>query len=158
MRKPPRFVAVLGSVAVALAFSTPVSAQEDAQAEEAVRNAFGQLMTAIDEGDMGTIRSLYSDDAVRIPPGEEVKDDLATFLSEMETTLSENEVSAEAQIRELHVSGSLAIVFATYQDRLTPKVGGETQEEAGRWASVWLRGEDGRWRLKTEIWNLVPAG
>ena len=158
MKKFPRSVAVLGSVVVALAFSTPVSAQEDAEAEEAVRSAFGALMTAFDEEDMATLRSLYSDDAVRIPPGEEVKSDAATFLSEFETTFSENEVSAEAQIRELHVSGNLAIVFATYQDRITPSAGGETEEESGRWASVWLRGEDGRWRLRSEIWNLQPEG
>ncbi|MEJ2202514.1 MAG: nuclear transport factor 2 family protein [Gemmatimonadota bacterium] len=130
-------------------------ADDSAQAEASLRTTFDEMIAAYEGEDAATLERLYADDVVLIPPGEAVLSDRAAVVEGL-ATLADIDYSIEAQIRDLQISGDLAVMFVAYTDQMTPRDGGDAESSDGRWVIVWNRGADGQWRISREIWNLAP--
>jgi len=128
---------------------------DPAEAEAALRATFDEMIAAYNAEDVATIERLYAEDIVIIPPGEAVRADRAAAMEQL-ATLTEVDYSIEAQIRDLLLSGDLAVTLVSYSDTSVPVDGGEAESSEGRWAIVWTRTADGRWHMAREIWNLAP--
>jgi ketosteroid isomerase-like protein len=132
------------------------STQTDpAEAEAALRTTFDEMIAAYNAEDVATIERLYAEDIVIIPPGEAVRADRATAMEQL-ATLTEVDYSIEAQIRDLMLSGDLAVTLVSYSEESVPRDGTATEAGEGRWAIVWTRTADGQWQMAREIWNLAP--
>lgn len=140
----------------------PASAEEDAsppadpaEAEAALRATFDEMIAAYNAEDVATVERLYSEDVVIIPPGEAVRADRTSVIEGL-ATLTEMDYTIEAQIRDLQMSGDLAVTLVSYSDTSVPVDGSESESTEGRWAIVWTRNADGQWQMSREIWNLAP--
>lgn len=164
-RLPRSALILLGALAVACttppaedsesAMQGATMADDSAQAEASLRATFDELIAAYEAEDAATLERLYADDVILIPPGEAVLSDRSVIVDNL-ATLAEVDYSIEAEIRDLQISGDLAVMFVAYTDQATPREGGDAESSEGRWAIVWNRGADGQWRISREIWNLVP--
>ena len=86
--------------------------------------------------DVATVERLYAEDVIIIPPGEAVRADRAAAMEGL-ATLAEIDYSIEAQIRDLLISGDLAVTLVSYADTSVPVDGSESESTEGRWAIVW---------------------
>jgi uncharacterized protein (TIGR02246 family) len=129
---------------------------EAAEAEAALRATVAEMLAAYNAEDIATIERLYAEDIVIIPPGESVRDERAAVIENL-ATLPEADYTIEADIRDLQMSGDLAITWVAYSDETAPRDGSESTTTAGRWALVWTRNAAGQWLISREIWNLGPV-
>jgi len=149
-----RRLAMLATAGV-LALSGSLAAQSEDEAT--VRARFDQLNDAFSARDLETVYAMYTDNMVRIPPGQPAVVGLDAFREQMAAALEETDyVLDEYEVRRIEVSGDLAYILATYTEHFTPKAGGETTYSSGRWATMWHRQSDGSWKVAAEIWNLAP--
>jgi ketosteroid isomerase-like protein len=141
---------VLGSSSIA------AQAPERSPEEQALADRFEQLNAAFADGDTEATLAFYAEGFVRLPPGEPAVFEHDAFREQLETSLANYDYSLDAfRIRRVEVSGDMGHTVATYTDSVTPKAGGDTETQSGRWALLW-RQEDGVWKISFEIWNMDP--
>ena len=150
------------SVLCVLAFSAcaaqPRAVRESDDAEvraelAAVADAFSRAYMA---GDVDTIVSLYTEDAVLIPHGgTEVRglDAIEAFWAPREgVTIAHHKITSA----QVEVFGDVATDYGTYVAR--GSAGGQTWGPShGNYLIVWKRGTDGQWRMQLDMWNGRPA-
>ena len=101
--------------------------------------------------DVEALLSLYSEDAVRMPPNEAeevgkeaIRESFQRFFDEM---ISEgNSVTVDVR-----VAGDLAYARGTWLGTDTPKAGGESVQEDSKWLEVLQRQADGSWQIICEM-------
>ncbi len=99
--------------------------------------------------DVAKVASMYTDDAVVMPPNHEAvrgRANIEAFFKEMEganITLTPFESA---------MSGSTAYEAGTYQMAITPKTGQPTTDK-GKYVVILKKGSDGQWRLSHDIFN-----
>jgi len=126
--------------------------------EQSLRDHFDRMNEAFKANDTDALMSMYADNMVRIPPGEPVVVGLDALREGLDASQAEFDyVLDEYEVRRVDVSGDLGYILATYSEHFTPRAGGETTSQSGRWATMWRRQDDGSWKCTAEIWNLDPA-
>ena len=121
---------------------------------EAMKSLTEEWVAAYNGGDLEGLVSLYTDDAIKVPPNmptlegkDAIRDDFNSFFEQ--NTAIENDGPSD----EVIVCGDLAVVRGTYTGTFTPKVGGEPIPDTGRWVAFHKRQSDGSWKIYYEIWN-----
>lgn len=112
-----------------------------------------QFMAAVNRGDTSTVATLYTEDAVVLPPnGETVRgragakalfDGMIQLMGVPTLTLSTGEVT------EL---GDTAYEVGAYTMKLQPS-GADVVNDSGKYVVIWKRQGDGSWKLAVDIWN-----
>jgi hypothetical protein len=92
---------------------------DPAEAETALRATFDEMIAAYNAEDVATVERLYAENVVIIPPGEPVRADRASVVEGL-ATLAEMDYSIEAEIRDLLMSGDLAVTLVSYADTSVP--------------------------------------
>jgi uncharacterized protein (TIGR02246 family) len=104
---------------------------------------------AFNAKDIPKVASMYTDDAVVMPPNHEAvrgRANIEAFFKEIEgATLTLTPF-------ESATSGSTAYEAGTYQMSITPKTGQPTTDK-GKYVVILKRGSDGQWRLAFDIFN-----
>ena len=104
---------------------------------------------AFNAKDIAKVASMYTDDAVVMPPNHEAvrgRANIEAFFKEMEgATLTLTPF-------ESAMSGSTAHEAGTYQMSITPKTGPPTTDK-GKYVVILKKGSDGQWRLSHDIFN-----
>ena len=148
----PTAMAVVVSVACTQAADRQ-TAQTEADVQE-ITALLQEYAAAVFAGDVERLIDLYADDAIDIVPNAPPvigKDAIrARFQAGIERATSEGVVSAD----EVHVSGNLAFLLATYDETGTPRTGGEPTRRYGKWIIVLQRQTDGSWKWWREMWNV----
>ena len=112
-----------------------------------------QFMAAVNSGDTSTVATLYTEDAVVMPPNAEVVrgrsgakalfDGMIEAMGVPTLTLSTSEVTEH---------GDTAYEVGTYTMRLQP-AGAAVMNDSGKYVVIWARQGDGSWKLAVDIWN-----
>lgn len=125
-------------------------AQEMSPAEQiaAASHAFSEAYLA---GDTATIRELYTEDAVLLPPDREVRGRDAITRYFAPVPRREN-VSHAMESSDLRIYDDTAIDAGTWHNTVRVD-GGPEREASGRYLVVWRRGDDGRWRIEYDAWH-----
>ena len=115
--------------------------QED---ERQLRRLIATWMQATEEGDVGTVLSLISEDAVFLMPDQAPmrKGDFA----ETQRAIVHLDFSIDYDIQEIAVSGDLAYCWNRIWVEIDLIEQGKTLRRAGNVLSV-FRKEEGRWRM-----------
>ena len=120
-----------------------------------VRAQFDAYNAAFAAGDADALATWYVDHAVRIPPDDPMKTGvaaiqagLATFFADIDYVL--DDVTAD----DVQAAGNLAVIRATFREHWTPKAGGDTTQQTGRWITVWGRQPDGTWKITMDMWTV----
>jgi uncharacterized protein (TIGR02246 family) len=129
--------------------------QKDVRELEEIRE---RLETAENAGNADYFVEMMADDAVIMVPDQPVqegKSACASFVREMMPGLLEvfnrriRYVSAE-----IHVIGDVAFDRGTFSFTVSPKSGGETIEENGKYLWIYSRAADGSWKVARAIVSL----
>lgn len=116
----------------------------------AINEVFNQYVVAVNTGDFDLWISLWTDDAVQMPPDtparvgkEQIREAMKPGFDQMNLDMTINSID------DVKVYGDLGIVRCTYTLKMTPKAGGETINAVpdAKDLSLWERQSDGSWKL-----------
>ncbi len=113
---------------------------------EAIKKMPDDFNAAINAGDIDKLVSLFTDDAVRIPPNEPALIGKEAIRGLFQQQLNQFTVQNEGVIVDLKVSGDLAFYRGSWTSINTPKDGGEPLKYNGSFVSVIQKQPDGSWK------------
>ncbi len=153
MRVQPS-AAILLFVALTLSSCQPAAEQTEADVA-AIQAVAKEWIAAFSAGDVARLVALYTDDAVRMPPGapanagkEAIQEAFRGLLERFSA-----ELTWPTEEEELVVADGWAFHRDKYTARLTPVAGGEVIEEVGKVIVIFQQQPDGSWKHAREIWN-----
>ena len=125
--------------------------------EEQIRQLVSTWMEATKAGDVDTILSLMTDDAVFLVPGQTVmrKADFSA-AARAQAGADAPQFEGDSDIQEIQVHGDLAYMWARLRVTVTPPGGGTKMTRAGHTLTV-LRRENGKWLLARDANMLAPV-
>jgi uncharacterized protein (TIGR02246 family) len=119
-----------------------------------------QVQKASLSGDLNSIVSLFSDDAVLMPPNDTTvygKDEIRSWWEEYFSFF--RITSSTETEREITVAGDKAFDRAAFSVTIVPKEHGARILDDIRSLTVWRRQADGAWKISHQIWNSTkPVG
>jgi len=121
--------------------------------KEAIKKITDDFNAAINAGNIDKLVSLYTDDAVRIPPNKPALVGKEAIRSLFQEQLDQFTVQNEGVIVDLKVSGDLAFVRGSWTSINTPKTGGEPLKYNGSFVSVIQKQPEGSWKVICNIWS-----
>lgn len=122
--------------------------------EDAIREFVATWMNATNTGDVDTILSLISEDAVFLVTGRRVMSK-ADFAAAARTVFGGPRIEGSGEIQEIKVLGDWALLRAELTLVVTP-AGGRKFTRAGHILSI-LQKQDGRWLLARDANMLSPV-
>jgi ketosteroid isomerase-like protein len=124
------------------------------EAEAAVRAADEQWSAAAAKNDVDATVSYYSDDAVLMPPNAPIATEKPAIRNDWAGMLGPNTaISWKANKVEAAKSGDLAYAYGTYQLAIKDPKGGPGVNDKGKFAEVWKKQADGKWKCALDIFN-----
>ena len=140
------------------AAATVASTTDPAAMRLFLDSAQTRYSTAATTGDVSTLNSFYSDDAIVMPPNAkpmrgraEVDKGNADMVTAMKVT------ALKLSTQDLVTSGDVVIETGTYDQTLQPKTG-KAIHDVGKYVAVWKKQSDGIWRITRLIYNSdLPA-
>ena len=124
--------------------------EADVEAINSLRDEFIALDNA---SDAAGLASLYTNDAVLMPPNEAAVTGNQAIESWFQTTFDQFTTEFTVASEELEVVGDWAFDWGVYMTALTPKAGGEPTEDRGKYIVILRKQVDGSWRIVQDIWN-----
>lgn len=124
--------------------------------EDQIRALVDTWQAATQAGDIDTVLSLMTDDAVFLVPGRPPMDKAAfAALSRVPPGAPRPTFESTSEIMEIVVSGDMAYLWSRLSVTVTPPGADEPIERAGHTLTVFRR-VDGQWRLARDA-NLLVA-
>lgn len=120
---------------------------------EAIKKITDDFNAAINAGNIDKLVSLYTDDAVRIPPNKPALVGKEAIRRLFQEQLDQFTVQNEGVIVDLKVSGDLAFVRGSWTSINTPKTGGEPLKFNGNFVSIIQKQPDGSWKTICNSWS-----
>ena len=127
---------------------------------QAINDLRQEYSAAYNAGDAAALTGLFATDAVLLPPDAAILTGQEAIRSLYEVTFAQFTGEHSTTSQELEVAGDWAFGQGTYTVKLTPKEGGETIQDEGKYIVICQRQADGSWKLARLIWNTnsPPAG
>jgi uncharacterized protein (TIGR02246 family) len=120
--------------------------------EHAIRNLVATWIEASKAGDVATVLSLMTDDAIFMVPGQEPfgRDAFAAASA----TMKGMRMDGTSEVRELQVFGDWAYLRSYLEMSMTPPDGGRPTRRSGYTLTILRKEPDGHWRLARDA-NLL---
>lgn len=147
---------LLSCAVVLLACQTappPAEHPNQAEVEAAIAELREAYIKAQNAGDTEGLVDLFADDAILMPahdPAAAGKEAIRSWIQSQHDQLSFALAVSQA---ELEVAGHWAFTRGTYTLKVTPKAGGSTIEDKGKYLNIVAHQADGSWKLARHIWN-----
>ena len=152
-----------------LLISTHVAGQQfrkpTREEQAAAQELYQKDKAAAIAGDWETLATLWTGDAVALPPGEQPVvgiDAIRSWLKRSRTDSSRIEVvDYSIDIRDFKVCGDIAVEWGTTTIAIKPKGASSGMRVEGNIERVLKRQENGSWKVQRAIWNMgkpVPEG
>ena len=124
--------------------------EADVEAINSLRDEFIALDNA---GDAAGLASLYTNDAVLMPPNQAAVTGNQAIESWYQTTYDQFTIELTLAPDEVEVVGDWAFDRGTYMIALTPKAGGEPTEDRGKYIMILRKQVDGSWKIARDMWS-----
>ncbi|AXK73432.1 SgcJ/EcaC family oxidoreductase [Lysobacter sp. TY2-98] len=124
--------------------------------EQAIRALIQRWHEATAAGDVDAVASLMADDAEFLVPGREPMKGRRVFEAGLRGLLETHRITSTGDVREVQVSGDLAIAVTHLSVRVASLGAGDATERSGYAMSVFRRDVDRQWRLVRDA-NLLAA-
>jgi uncharacterized protein (TIGR02246 family) len=124
--------------------------------EQQIRDVIARWAAATKAGDLDTILTLMTGDALFLTPGKPpmTKDGFAKSFRGFAGNIS---LESKHDIAEIYVSGDLAYCRSHISVVATSLKDGKRNERAGHVLTIFRKSADGAWRLARDA-NLIVAG
>ena len=155
------FCAVAGVCMLALCAcqSEPGEADEEAMAH--IRKLHETDWAASKAHDIETLRSLWTEDCVLLPPGQEpvVGDEaLWAYMQEQLPEMKKVEIlEYYHDFEEIKIVGDWAYEWGTFHGSYRPISGGDVMHARSRLFRVLRRQPDGAWKVARAMWHELPT-
>ena len=125
--------------------------------EDQIRDLVDTWMQATKSGDVDTVLSLMTDDAVFLLPGRPPmrKEDFAS-AARSQAGASAPTFEGHNEIQEIQVAGDFAYMWSRLRVMIIPGDGSARMERAGHTLTIFKR-EHGKWLLARDANLLVPV-
>lgn len=120
---------------------------------EAIKAVNQQCLSAIKAGDLDTIVDLFTDDGVFMLPNEPTLTGKDAIKSRLQTDMDKFTFDESWASEEIVVFGDWAFDRGSSKVIMTPKEGGDSIEDNGKYIWIFKRQPDGNWRYARCIWN-----
>lgn len=132
------------------------TATMDNSADSYIRAASQRFASAFNAGDFDTLATFYTDDAVVMPPNEEIARGPVAIRKSF-AGLGTMKARLTVRTERVVQSGDMAYEYGTYDMTLTPP-GQSQMADRGKFVTVWRKMPDGEWRIAADIFNTsLPA-
>ena len=128
---------------VSIGFTAPALAGD----KEDIEAAITKFEQAANSGSAVDVAAMYADDAAILPPGSPMVQGRESVQAFWKSMLDMGMSNLDLVPTEIIVSGNNASEVGT----LTYSAGEMTG--TGKYIVLWVKGDDGTWRLHRDIWN-----
>ena len=129
-------------------------AAPDVEADiQAIKDSIVELEAAANTGDVDRVMALFTDDAVVIRPNEPALIGKEARRNHIQQEFDELEFQEVYEVKNVDVSGDLAVAHITWSSTITNKSSGKTINPKGNWIRVYKRQSDGAWKCIYSIWS-----
>lgn len=130
------------------------SSTSDAQA---IRELMETWLRATAAGDLDTVLTLMSDDAVFLVPGQPSMHGKRAFAEAFQAMVPVVRIEAVNETREVQVHGDVAWCWSYLSVTITPRRGGQPSRRVGHTLSILRREPGGNWVVIRDANMLAPA-
>ncbi len=120
---------------------------------QAVKDAIAAWDRAWNAGDCETLASLYTADAVAMPPNAPAHSGIESLRVSCKKDFDQFKEENSSHVEDVLVSGNLAVARGTQEATTTPKTGGNSVRDKEKWIVVYQRQTDGLWKILWETYN-----
>jgi uncharacterized protein (TIGR02246 family) len=121
--------------------------------EQAIRALIERWHSATKAGDLETVLTLMTDDAIFLTPGRPPMTK-SEFAKSFKSWSGSFRVESQSDIKEIYVSGDLAYCWSQISVVMTPITGGKENRRSGNVLSVFRKSPGGKWQLSRDA-NLL---
>jgi len=124
--------------------------------EQAIRDLMDTWLRATSAGDLQTVLTLMSDDAVFLVPGQPPMHGKRAFAEAFQSMVPMVRIEATHENREIQVHGDIAWCWSYLSVTITPRHGGQSSRRAGYTLSILRKEPAGNWVVIRDA-NLLMA-
>ncbi len=110
-------------------------------------------VAAVNAGDAEGWAACFTDDGVQMPPHFGANAGKAAIRGWSTGFLSLFACRFSLSVAEVQVAGDWAFERGRYDITLTPRAGGESMDDNGKYITIYQRQSDGSWKIARDIWN-----
>jgi uncharacterized protein (TIGR02246 family) len=122
----------------------------DLNAIDSVREAHA---AAVNAGDAGGWAAQFIDDGVQMPPNMPANIGRSAIESWSKGFMDLFGLEFALSVDEVRVMGEWAFERGAYTIGLSPKSGGPSMQDVGKYITIYQRQSSGIWRMARDIWN-----
>lgn len=127
--------------------------ENEAADVQAIKDAIAAWDKAWNAGDCETLASFYTADAIAMAPNVPAARGVNTLRASCKKDFDQFREENRSIVENVRVSGNLAVARGTQEASTTPKAGGASVRDKEKWIVVFLRQQDGSWKMLWEIYN-----
>lgn len=124
--------------------------------EQAIRDLMDTWLRATTAGDLETVLTLMSDDAVFLVPGQPAMQGKRAFAAAFQAMVPVVRIEAVNETREVQVYGDIAWCWSHVSVTIAPRNGGQPSRRTGHTLSILRREARGNWVVIRDANMLAP--
>lgn len=140
---------------VCFCFVFSLHAEDWTKVRQTIEEMNNKLEKGIVEGDMNTMLSFYTEDAISLPDFEPAVRGIAEIKKKAEEHHKEGMkiTSADFKTTDVVGSGDIAVEVGEWNMTMTMPGSSTPMNDMGKYVTVWQKQADNTWKVKVETWN-----
>ena len=114
---------------------------------QAIKDAVADIAVAFNTGDIDKAAFYHADEVVVIQANKPALVGKETCIHNLQQVFDQYTLQVVCVVKDVQISGDLAVAYFTYTDDVTPKSGGETIKDNGSGIYVFKKQPDGTWKF-----------
>ena len=110
-------------------------------------------ITALNAGDADGWADCFANDGIQMPPNFETNAGRAAIEGWSKGFLGMFSCQFKLSVGEVQVAEDWAFERGRYDIKLTPRTGGNSVDDNGKYITIYQRQSDGGWKIARDIWN-----
>lgn len=135
--------------------ATPATEVDPSMVRSAIEEVTAQWQAGVENQDAAAVASLYSPDAIVLPPDSESIQGRQAIESLWNNVFQSGLQSADLRTVDLEIVGNTA--YEVGEGTLSFSSDGGTAMSVVKYVVVWKKDEAGSWKLHRDIWNTKPS-
>ena len=125
--------------------------------EQTIRDLMDTWLSATTAGDLQTVLTLMSDDAIFLVPGQPPMQGKRAFADAFQAMVPVVRIEATHENREIEIHGDIAWCWSHLNVTITPRIGGQVSRRSGHTLSILRKEPEGNWVVIRDANLLTPA-
>ena len=121
--------------------------------QDAIKAVFAQSSLAVKTGDVDLYISIFTDDAMVMPPGFPIARGKEEIQPVIEGLFGMFELELPYTVEDIEIIGDQAYTRSSWEYSMTPKAGGGTTVSIGKEVDILKKQSDGSWKIYMQCYN-----